>query len=78
MTKIGSENLDENNPLRVLLDASLHRVKKLFVFAFDNTDNGDKKVERDNHKKYFFPRVNITNYKVLILSIPLSLYVLLS
>ena len=38
----------------------------MFVLAFDNTDNGAKKVERNSHKKYFLPRVNITNYNVLI------------
>ena len=41
-------------------------VKRLFVLAFDNTDNGNKKVERDCHGKYSLPRVNITNYNVLI------------
>ena len=34
--------------------------------AFDNTNNGDNKVERDSHRKYFLPRVDITNYNVLI------------
>ena len=38
----------------------------MFVLAFDNANNGDNKVERDSHRKYFLPRVNITNYKVLI------------
>ena len=38
----------------------------MFVFAFDNTDNGANKVERNSHTKYFLPRVNITNYNVLI------------
>ena len=38
----------------------------MFVFAFDNTDNGAEKVERNSHTKYFLPRVNITNYNVLI------------
>ena len=38
----------------------------MIVFlAFDNTDNGDKKVERKNHRKFFLQRVNITNYNVL-------------
>ena len=41
-------------------------VKRLFVFAFDNTDNGNKKVERDCHGQYSLPRVNITHYNVLI------------
>ena len=38
----------------------------MFVLAFDNTDNGYKKVERNSHTKYFLPGVNITNYNVLI------------
>ena len=38
----------------------------MFVLAFDNTDNDDKKVKRNSHTKYFLPRVNITNYNVLI------------
>ena len=38
----------------------------MFVLAFDNTNNGDNKVERDSHRKYFLPRVDITNYNVLI------------
>ena len=37
----------------------------MFVLAFNNTD-GDAKVERKNHQKYFLWRVNITNYNVLI------------
>ena len=38
----------------------------MFVLAFDNTDNGAKKVERNSPTIYFLPRVNITNYNVLI------------
>ena len=38
----------------------------LFVLAFDNTENGNKKVERDRYRKYFLPRVNIANYNILI------------
>ena len=41
-------------------------MKILFVLAFDSTENGNKKVERDSHRKYFLPRVDITNYNVLI------------
>ena len=36
------------------------------VLAFDNTENRDNKVERDSRRKYFLPRVDITNYNVLI------------
>ena len=38
----------------------------MFVLALDNTENGNNKAERNSHRKYFFPRVNITNYNVLI------------
>ena len=38
----------------------------MFVLAFDDTDNGAKKVERNSHTKYFLPRVDKTNYNVLI------------
>ena len=36
------------------------------MLAFSNTDNDATKVERDSHRKYFLPRVDITNYNVLI------------
>ena len=38
----------------------------MFVLAFNNTDGDAKQVERNNHRKYFLPRVNITNYNVQI------------
>ena len=38
----------------------------MFVLAFDNTNNGDNKVERDSQRKYFLPRVDITNDNILI------------
>ena len=38
----------------------------MFVLAFDNTNYGDKKVERNSHTKHFLPRVNMSNYNVLI------------
>ena len=41
-------------------------MNRLFVLAFDNSENGNKKVERDSHRKYFLPRVDITNCNVLI------------
>ena len=60
-TKIESRNLDNHNTTRFYLDASFQGVKRLFVLVFDNTNNGDKKVGRDSHKKYFLPRVNMTD-----------------
>ena len=65
-SKIETRDLDDNNLTRFPLDVSFQVVRKLFVLAFDNSNNGTKKVERNNHRKYFLPRVNITNYNVLI------------
>ena len=41
--KIESKDLDEHNPTRFYLDASFQGVKRLFVFAFNNTNDDDKK-----------------------------------
>ena len=38
-------------------------VNRLFVLAFNNAAN---RIERDSPRKYFLPRVNITDYNVLI------------
>ena len=38
----------------------------MFVLTFDNSDNDDKKVERNSRRNYFLPRGNITYYNVLI------------
>ena len=65
-SKIETKNLDANNVTKFTLDASFQGVNRLLVLAFDNTENGNKKVERDSHRKYFLPRVGITNYNVLI------------
>ena len=54
-SKIETKNLDNNNVTRFPLDASFQGVNRLFVLSFDNTDNGDNKVERDSHRKYFLP-----------------------
>ena len=65
-TKIEKRNLDNNNLARYPLDASFWGVRRLFVLVFNNAENGAKKVERNSHRKYFLPRVNITNCNVLI------------
>ena len=65
-SKIETKEADTNNFKRFPLDASFQGVNRLFVLAFENTNNGNNKVERDSHRKYFLPRVNITNYNVFI------------
>ena len=65
-TKINTEDLDNNNLKRFLLDAAFQGVNRLFVLAFNNTANSANKVERNSHTKYFCPRVNISNCNILI------------
>ena len=62
-SKIDTKTADNNNVTRFPLDASFQGVNRLFVLAFNN---GANRVERDSHRKYFLPRVNITNKNVLI------------
>ena len=65
-SKIETKEADANNLKIFPLDASFQGVNRLFVLAFDNTNNGANNVERDRDRKYFLARVNITNYNVLI------------
>ena len=45
-------NINQKFPLkRFPLDASFNGVNRLFVLAFDTTNNGNNKAERDNHRK---------------------------
>ena len=57
------------------LDASFQGVRRLFVLVFNNTSVNDanntinniaNRVKRNSQRKYFLPRVNITNYNELI------------
>ena len=52
-SKIETKEADANNLKRLPLDASFQWVNRLFVLAFDNTNNGYNKVEKDSHRKYF-------------------------
>ena len=64
-SKIESQEADANILKRCLLDASFQGVNRLFVMAFGNT-NGENRVERDNHIKYFMSRINLKGCKFLI------------
>ena len=65
-SKIETKAADDNNVTRFPLDVSFQGVNRLFALSFDNTENANKNVERDSHRKYFLPRIDITNYNVLI------------
>ena len=65
-SKIETKTTDNNNVTRLPLDASFQNVNRLFVLAFNDANNDANKVERNSHRKYLLPRVNITNYNVLM------------
>ena len=77
-SKIETKIANKKNQTRFPLDASFQGVNRLFVLAFDNTteDNADNdnptiskvanRVQRDNHRIVFLPRVDTTNYNALI------------
>ena len=70
-TKIETRDLSNDNFTRFSLDVSFQGVRRLFVLAFINSTDNDSNpindtVFRNNHRKYFLPRVNITNYNLLI------------
>ena len=50
-SKIETKEADANNLTRFLLDAFFQGVNRLFVLAFDDTNYGTNKVERDSHRK---------------------------
>ena len=73
--KTETRNLDKNNLARVPLDASFQGVRRFLVLVFNNAtvnednnsiNNTANRVLRNSHTKYYLPRVNITNYNVLI------------
>ena len=74
-TKVETRNLVNSNLTRFPLNDSFQGVRRLFALVFNKTQatipdnpikNTTNRVERNNHRKYFLPRVNITNYNVLL------------
>ena len=57
---------NDSNYKRTLLDAAISGVNKLYVAGFNNNDGDPNRVERNSHRKYFLPRVDIKDYNVLI------------
>ena len=55
-----------NNVTRFPLGASFQVVNRLFVLAFNNTNNDVNEKKRNSYRKYFVPRVDISKYNVLI------------
>ena len=65
-SKIEIKEANNQNLTRFSLDASFQGVNTLFVFGFNNAGGDADQVERNNHRKYFLLRVDITKYNVLI------------
>ena len=58
--------MGNNNLKRILLGISFQGANRLLVLAYDNTQNGSNKVERNSRQKYFLPRINFSKFNVLI------------
>ena len=58
--------INEEKYIKELLDSSYQGVKRLFVLAYNNTENNNGQVSIDSFKKYFLPRVKIENYNIEI------------
>ena len=56
---------NNTNFKRTLLGTAISGVNRLFVAAFDNTE-GNNRMLRNDHRKYFLPRINIRDYNILI------------
>ena len=65
-SKIETHELGNNNLKRFLLDSTSQGVNRLFVLAFNNTQNDDNHIKRNSHQKYFLPKVKLTKCNVLI------------
>ena len=74
-SKIETKTADKRILARFRLDASFQGVNRLFALAFNNTTENDaeipasntaNRIERDNHRKYFLPRIDVTSYNVLV------------
>ena len=56
----------EEKYITELLNSSWQGVKRLFVLAYNNTENDDDNISIDSFKKYFLQRVKIENYNIEI------------
>ena len=63
LVQIAANN--EEKYIRESLDSSYQGVKRLFVFAYNNTE-GNNHVSIDSFRKYFLPTVKIENYNIEI------------
>ena len=64
-TKEQTENADANVFKYINLDPSFQGVNRLFVMAYNNTEN-DNRATRNDQQKYYLPRIDLKKYNVII------------
>ena len=64
LNRNGAATYDRPKYIRESLDPSYRGVKRLFVFAYDESD--DNRVTVNSHQQYLLPRVQIENYNIEI------------
>ena len=64
-TKEQTENADANVFKYINLDPSFQGVNRLFVMAYNNTEN-DNQATRNDQQKYYLPRIDLKKYNVII------------
>ena len=62
-TKEKNEDADANVVKHINLDPSFQGVNRLFIMAYDATDN---QYNRNNRRKYYLPRIDLKKYDVII------------
>ena len=55
-----------NRTLRILVDASVPGVNRLFILPFTAADQAANTAYRDSYRKFYLPRTSITNYNAII------------
>ena len=65
-TKIETHTADANNLKRILLDSSFQGVNRLFVLAYDNTENRANAIHMKSPRRYALSKVNLNKFNVLI------------
>ena len=64
-TKEQTENADANVFKYINLDPSFQGVNRLFVMAYNNTEN-DNQATRNDQQKYYLPRIDLKKYNIII------------
>ena len=65
-TKDTERTANNNQTLRILVDASFQGVHRLFVLPFTAVNEDANTAYRDSYRKFYLPRTSITNYNVMI------------